>query len=168
VTNPVLESALVTDKNQTKISLSQLSSLEQLIDKAPARSASEVSKRRAIAILAPKLYELRSKGYGWRDVAAWLTENGLAVTVPALQRYLRAAKPPAAKRESASMRSSNKASLEQKAVPRESPPASANAPVLGQRGAPPLGTRAPAAKTPSLEPQSRRSAFVPEPDSEDI
>jgi integrase len=84
----------VTDKNHTKIALSQIATLEQLIDKAPARSASEVSKRRAIGILAPKLYELRSKGYRWRDVAAWLTENGLAVTVPALQRHLRGVKAP--------------------------------------------------------------------------
>lgn len=83
----------MTDKNQTKVPLSQTLYLQQLIDKGPARCASEVSKRRAIAILAPKLYELRSKGYGWRDVAAWLTENGLAVTVPALLRYLRAAEP---------------------------------------------------------------------------
>jgi hypothetical protein len=131
----------VTDKNQTKVPLSQLSTLEQLIDKAPARSASEVSKRRAIAILAPKIYELRSKGYGWRDVAAWLTENGLAVTVPALQRYLRAAKPPAAKGERARPRPRGKASLEQSEAPRESPPATLNTPVLGPRVTPSVGQR---------------------------
>ncbi len=168
VTNPVPERAPVTDKNQTKIALSQLTTLEQLIDKAPARSASEVSKRRAIAILAPKLYELRSRGYAWRDVATWLTENGLAVTVPALQRYLRAAKPPAAKSGSASTRSRGKASWEQKAAPRESPPAPANAPELGQRGAPSVGQRAPEARAPSIAPERRPSVFVPRPDTKDI
>ncbi len=158
----------MTDKNHTKIGLSQIATLEQLVDKAPTRSASEVSKRRAIAILAPKLYELRSKGYGWRDVAAWLTENGLAVTVPALQRYLRAAKPPAAKGESASARPRSKASWEQKAAPRESPPASVNAPMLSQREAPSVGQRPPETKALSLEPERRRSEFVQGPDTKDI
>jgi hypothetical protein len=168
VNDPTSERALVTDKNQTKIALSQIATLEQLVDKTPTRSASEVSKRRAIAILAPKLYELRSKGYGWRDVAAWLTENGLAVTVPALQRYLRAAKLSAAKGESASARLRSRGSWEQKGGPRESPPASAIPPVSAQRGAPSPGQRAPEAKAPSLEPERRRSEFVPRPDTKDI
>jgi hypothetical protein len=87
----------VTYQQSTKIPLSDLATLEQLLDQAPARRANEVSKRRAIGILAPKLEELRRKGYMWRDVAAWLTEHGLTVTVPALQRYLRSAKSAAAR-----------------------------------------------------------------------
>jgi integrase len=78
------ERAIVIAKNRTKIALYQFANLEQLVDKAPARSLSEVSKRRAISIVGPKLYELASKGYRWRDVVAWLAENGLTVTIAPL------------------------------------------------------------------------------------
>jgi hypothetical protein len=40
-------------------------------------------------MLAPKLYEMRRKGYPWRDVAAWLSGNGLSMSAAALQRHLR-------------------------------------------------------------------------------
>jgi len=82
----------VTDHKPTKIALAQITTLEQGLDQVPAHSATEISKARAIAMLGPKLHAMRAKGYAWRDVAAWLTEHGLAVTVPALQRYLREGK----------------------------------------------------------------------------
>lgn len=89
----------MTDKKTTRIALSQITTLEQALDQVPARNATEISKARAIAILAPKLHALRAKGYAWRDVAAWLTEHGVSVTTPALQRYLRTAKPAAPTRD---------------------------------------------------------------------
>jgi hypothetical protein len=64
----------VADDVGPKIALSEISNLQQLINQAPARSATEVSKRQAIAMLAPNIFELRAKGYAWRDVAAWLTD----------------------------------------------------------------------------------------------
>ncbi len=51
-----------------------------------------MSKRQAVAMLAPKLYEMRRKGYAWRDVAAWLSGHGLTMSAAALQRHLRAVK----------------------------------------------------------------------------
>jgi hypothetical protein len=51
--------------------LSDLATLEQLLDQAPARRANEVSKRRAIGILAPKLDELRGRAGDFAGLAAW-------------------------------------------------------------------------------------------------
>jgi hypothetical protein len=79
----------VPPKHSTKIPLSEIAKLEQLIAQEPARAPSEVSKRQAVAMLAPKLYEMRRKGYAWRDVAAWLSGHGLTLTAAALQRHLR-------------------------------------------------------------------------------
>jgi hypothetical protein len=82
----------VPPKHTAKIPLSDVAKLEQLIDQEPARAPSEVSKRQAVAMLAPKLYEMRRKGYAWRDVAAWLSGHGLTMTAAALQRHLRGIK----------------------------------------------------------------------------
>jgi hypothetical protein len=82
----------VPPKPSAKIPLSEIAKLENLIDQEPARAPSEVSKRQAVAMLAPKLYEMRRKGYAWRDVAAWLSDHGLTMTAAALQRHLRGVK----------------------------------------------------------------------------
>jgi hypothetical protein len=79
----------VPPKHSAKIRLSEIAKLEHLIDQEPARAPSEVSKRQAVAMLAPKLYEMRRKGYAWRDVAAWLSGNGLTMSAAALHRHLR-------------------------------------------------------------------------------
>ena len=79
-------------KHSARIPLSDVAKLEQLIDQEPVHAPSEVSKRQAVAMLAPKLYEMRHKGYAWRDVAAWLSGHGLTMTAAALQRHLRGIK----------------------------------------------------------------------------
>jgi hypothetical protein len=82
----------VPPKPSAKIPLSEIAKLENLIDQEPARAPSEVSKRQAVAMLAPKLYEMRRKGYAWRDIAAWLSGHSLTMTATALQRHLRGVK----------------------------------------------------------------------------
>src|SRR5579872_4565954 len=79
-------------KHAVKIPLSEVAKLEQLIDQEPAREQSAVSRRQAVAMLAPKLYEMRRKGYAWSDVAAWLSGHGMTMSAGALQRHLRAVK----------------------------------------------------------------------------
>ena len=79
-------------KPSPRISLSEIANLEQLIDQEPAREQSAVSKRQAVAMLAPKLYEMRRKGYTWSDVAAWLSGHGMSMSAAALQRHLRSVK----------------------------------------------------------------------------
>ena len=75
-----------------KVPLSEVAKLEQLIDQEPAREQSAVSKRQAVAMLAPKLYEMRRKGYAWGDVASWLRGHGMTLSAAALQRHLRSVK----------------------------------------------------------------------------
>jgi hypothetical protein len=82
----------VPPKHSAKIPLSEIAKLEHLIDQEPVRAPSEVSKGQAVAMLAPKLYEMRRKGYAWSDVAAWLSGHGLSMTATALQRHLRGVK----------------------------------------------------------------------------
>jgi hypothetical protein len=82
----------VPPKPSPKISLSEIANLEHLIDQEPAREPNEVSKRQAVAMLAPKLYEMRRKGYAWRDVPAWLSGHGMTMSAAALQRHLRGVK----------------------------------------------------------------------------
>ena len=81
-------------KPSSRIPLSEIAKLEHLIDQEPARAPSDVSKRQAVAMLPPKLYEMRRKGYAWRDVAVWLSGNGLTMSAAALQRHLRYVKDP--------------------------------------------------------------------------
>ena len=163
----------MADKLSPKISLSDLHTLEQLIDQAPARQPTAVSKRGAIGVLAPKLYALRARGYTWRDVAAWLTEHGLPVTAPSLQRSLRGVKVPAksgARDRPAGARS--KASHDGPTASPDARPSSVVAtmiaPAPAQRAALPTGSLAMSSKTPVPEPEKRRSTFVPRPDSEEI
>jgi len=82
----------VPPKPSAKIPLSEIAKLEHLIDQEPVRAPSEVSKGQAVTMLAPKLYEMRRKGYAWSDVAAWLSGHGLTMTATALQRHLRGVK----------------------------------------------------------------------------
>ncbi len=81
----------MVDKPNTKIAVSDIDKLEELLDLAPAHRDMVVSKRQAIGRLAPKLYAMRAKGYSWNAVALWLTEHGLAVTAALLNGYLRRA-----------------------------------------------------------------------------
>ncbi len=89
----------MTDGKNGRISLSQIAILEQALDEAPPRNTTDIGKGKAICILAPKIYSLRAKGYAWREIAAWLTERGVSVTAPTLQRYLREEKRAAEQRD---------------------------------------------------------------------
>jgi hypothetical protein len=155
------------DKSNTKIPLSELATIEQLLDQTPAHKATEVSKRRAIGILAPKLYGLRDKGYTWRTIAAWLTDHGLAVTVPALQRYLRSAQPSTANHGIGRQPDGSRSGLHRQAARSESrappvpSPASARRPHASEPSAAPLG---PAGAARAPDPEAR----VSRPDSDPI
>ena len=132
-----------------KIPLSEVAKLEQLIDQEPAREQSAVSKRQAVAMLAPKLYEMRRKGYPWSDVAAWLSDHGLTMSAAALQRHLRSVKEATA-RGSARGRGKGTGDVNGNA-PRAvaaSTSAAAEPPVPPPKASPPLGP-------PVVEPRAR-------------
>ncbi len=167
----------MTDKHNAKISLSTIANLQQLLDEVPARSDTEVSKRRAIVMLAPKLYGLRQKGYSWRAVAEWLSEHGLTVTAPALQGYLRGAQNTAGPNGTTRQRKRRR-SQATNAFTGASPDGQTTEPIAAvvtpariEQSASVVsaharGTTSPIAQR--LEQPARRSAFIPRPDSEKI
>jgi hypothetical protein len=169
------ERASVSDKPHTKIALSSVANLQQLLDEAPTRSDTEVSKRRAIVLLAPKLYGLRSKGYSWRDVAEWLTEHGLTVSAPALQGYLRGSqetdashgKTKRSKRRPGSH--PNREAATSRGQTGASPVVALSPPHAGQGTTTTKPNHAGSLPAPRGPEQSQaRSAFLPRPDTKDI
>jgi hypothetical protein len=128
-----------------KIPLSEIAKLEHLIDQEPARAPSEVSKRQAVVMLAPKLYEMRHKGYAWRDVAAWLSGHGLTMTAAALQRHLRGVKDPGVPRGPrgrAKRPGDGKAGASRALAAPAAAPAAPSAPPLPRVSPPPVEPRA--------------------------
>jgi hypothetical protein len=151
----------VPPKHSAKIPLSEVAKLEQLIDQEPARAPSEVSKRQAVAMLAPKLYEMRRKGYAWRDVAAWLSGNGLPMSAAALQRHLRDVKDTSVRggsRGRGKGPGDGKADISSAPAPATPGPVAQTAPL--PKGTPPLGEP----KTRELEPPKGASSFTVRPD----
>jgi hypothetical protein len=78
----------VTPKKRCKISVSELHNIARSLEALPPHRDTSVSKQKAIALLAPELHVMRSKGYSWSDIAALLTNNGVPVSAVALQSYL--------------------------------------------------------------------------------
>jgi hypothetical protein len=78
----------VTPKKRCKISVSELRNIARSLDALPPHRDTSVSKQKAIALLAPELHAMRSKGYSWSDIATLLTNNGVPVSAVALQSYL--------------------------------------------------------------------------------
>jgi hypothetical protein len=155
----------VPPKHSAKIPLSEVSKLEQLIDQEPAREQSAVSKRQAVAMLAPKLYEMRRKGYAWSDVAAWLSEHGLTMSAAALQRHLRSVKDATARGNS---RGRGKGPVDVNGnAPRAlavSTPAPAEPMVPPPKASPPFGPPVVEPKARDLEPPKVAPGFAVRPD----
>jgi hypothetical protein len=59
----------VVDKSNTKIAVSDVDKLEQLLDQVPAHRDTAISKRQAIGRLTPKLRAMLAKGYSWGAIA---------------------------------------------------------------------------------------------------
>ena len=78
----------MTPKKRCKISVSELRNIARSLDALPLHRDTSVSKQKAIALLAPELHAMRSKGYSWSDIATLLTNNGVPVSAVALQSYL--------------------------------------------------------------------------------
>jgi hypothetical protein len=78
----------VTPQKRRKIPVSELHDIARALDALPPHRDTSVSKQKAIALLAPELHAMRSKGYSWSAIAALLTSNGVPVSAVALQSYL--------------------------------------------------------------------------------
>ena len=120
-------------------------------------------------MLAPKLYEMRRKGYAWSDVAAWLSGHGLTMTATALQRHLRGVKD-ASLRVGSRVRgkgpSDGKAGASP--APAASTPAAATPTAPPPKVSPPLGPPPVEPKAPDLEPPKGAPSFTVRPDRKSI
>jgi hypothetical protein len=157
--------------------------VQRSFENAPECRVKEVSKVQAIRILIPQIRAMQAKGYDWEAIARLLSEQGIAVTAVTLKSYLHQAKAPAARkvaRKLKGVRESERGASPERSDTAESRTirATARAESHADKAAPVVAT--PAAAKPSAEESSkakarpavdgtaRRSAFVPEEDSDDI
>ncbi len=152
----------------TKIAVSDLDTLDQLLDQVPVHRDTSVSKQRAIGILAPKLYAMRAKGYSWGDIAAWLVDHGLTITRVALQGYLRRVRSVDANADSGAARPRPSRARERLASRPPSAAATLSKPAATPRATPEAAPRMREVVERRAEPGVRRSEFVVRPDSKDI
>ncbi len=158
----------MADRQHAKISASAVENISKKLDAIEAPGDSALSKQKAIAVLAPKLHAMRSKGYTWSAIAAWLKENGLDVTSVALQGYLRRARLEAKKHRAAGGRnagSQKPADAPTSASPPATAPNSASTPHSATAGA---GSEKPPAERAAQPPRVGYGRFVPREDTKDL
>jgi len=160
----------VAAPQSTKIALTDVAKIEQLLDEVPKRRDTAVSKQQAVSILAPRLRAMRSKGYSWHDIATWLMDHGLTVGPVALQGYLRRVREADA---SVEKRPGRKRRDHMRETSAGGPtPSTASTGVPGPRAQPDPAPRAPPLVKDvierRIEPTARRSDFVVRPDTKDI
>jgi hypothetical protein len=161
----------VVDKPSTKIAMSDLDKIEQLLDQVQAPPDTFVSKQRAIGILAPRLHAMRAKGYSWSAVAAWLMEHGINVSPVALQGYLRRVRMADASEGPEAIRKRRQRAQDSRATrssPARAAPLPAVSPLPAKSITPPTAAVAGEVVVRRNEPGARRSEFVVRPDSKDI
>ena len=158
----------LADRQHAKISASEVEKISKKLDAVEAPSDSALSKQKAIAVLAPKLHAMRSKGYTWSAISAWLKDNGLDVTSVALQGYLRRARLDAKKNRAAVGR---KAGAQKPADAATSAPPPMTTPISANktRNAPagPGSEKQPTERAAQPSPV-RYGTFVPREDTKDI
>jgi hypothetical protein len=159
----------LADHQRAKISVSEVDNISRRLDTVEAPSDASVSKQKAIAILAPKLHAMRSKGYSWSAIATWLKDNGLDVTAVALQGYLRRvrlaekSKRPPAIRKGRDRNPTDGAT----STPTVTRAPVATAPTTRLAPAEPLAAKPPGQRAAQPSP-TRYGTFVPREDTKDI
>jgi len=164
-----------------KVPTTAIETVRKAIQMAPDCTTKEVTKLQAIQALIPDIEQMQSKGYDWRAIATLLSEHGIAINVVTLKSYLQRSKAGGAKarRKRRGTRDGDRR------TPRGSGEATregaAKAPAAATKGrkedaaAPPLGASnhipvggAKATAALGNDAASRRSAFVPEEDTDDL
>jgi hypothetical protein len=166
-----------------KVSMTAIEQIQQSFENAPECRVKEVPKVQAIRILIPQIRTMHAKGYDWEAIARLLSEQGVAVTAVTLKSYLHQAKAPAGKRAGQKQKGlqGRQRGLSQRrpdaaggptgrAVPR----AESHADKVASAAAPPVPAKQSAVESskakgrPTEDLSVRRSAFVPEEDSDDL
>jgi hypothetical protein len=75
----------------TKIAIVDVLKMRDAAEQMPAPECAEVSRQRAIAMMAPALLSMHNRGYTWPVIVKWLREQGLLITSTTLQKVLRRA-----------------------------------------------------------------------------
>ena len=78
-------------RQTTKIRRADIGKAAQHFDEAPEVQPEEVTRKEAIRILAPKIKEMRRKGYNWEQIAERLKGDGISIEPDLLASYFRAA-----------------------------------------------------------------------------
>jgi hypothetical protein len=177
-----------------RIPMIAIEKIQRELQDAPECPVEEVSKIRAVRLLAPQICAMQSKGYSLAAIAAMLSDKGLTVTAAALKSYLNVAKeaqategrkPPKRARNRIANRSDDgnrtipRTGVQGTSVP-QSPAnaaepsnpnhsvATATTPIPSvPTSASPKGSERPVPSR-SSETPPRRSVFTPSKDSEDI
>jgi hypothetical protein len=70
------------------IDLSTVAELQQSLRQAPPRPQTKVKYAEAIELMASDIHGMRSRGYGWDDIAAMLADKGMDLSVKTIRSYL--------------------------------------------------------------------------------
>jgi hypothetical protein len=173
-----------------KISMAEIQQLQRVLESAPEYQVEEFTKMDAIRMLAPHIRAMQSKGYSLSAIAGMFSDNGVAVTSVALKSYLgqvkgsrrkkapRKSKPASPVERGVAVEGASEVGRSDGPTVRSKPPETADGGAgrekSGSKAAPapalPSGaTQGPKATPPRIEEgASRRSAFVPRRDTEDI
>jgi hypothetical protein len=161
-----------------KIPTTAIEQVRKAMQNAPECLAKEVSKVQAIQALTPDIRQMQSKGYEWTAIANLLSEHGIAVTPVTLKSYLQQAKAGRGKRahrrsespRSGSIGARNRADQRTADTARGADPGASKV-SLAPRPVP-IAKHSPGeiltTNPPAQGAGTRRSAFVPEEDTDDI
>jgi hypothetical protein len=164
-----------------KVPTTTIESVRKAIQMTPDCATKEVTKLQAVQALIPDIEQMQSKGYDWKAIATLLSEHGIAINVVTLKSYLQRSKPGGGKprRKRGGARDADKrtprGSGEGARAGAAKAPAAATKSPKEDAAVPAPGTSnrilAGGAKATSVlgnDAGSRRSAFVPEEDTDDL
>ena len=168
-------------EHKNKFAAETVRKLQQSLDEVAPYQATELSKQQAVRALSPQIVALRAKGYGWKAVAAMLSERGVPVSVAALRTYLRRVREEAASetpRTSAKRSRDGRATAQQPEPPspialsssqsREASPANKPQPPGAAPASAVMATQHATSAAPRREQEPRRSTSLVRPDTDDI
>ena len=164
-----------------KIPTTAIEHVRRAIQVAPDCTTKELTKLQAIQALLSDIQQMQSKGYDGRAIASLLSEHGIAVNAVTLKSYLQRAKATGVKARRkrrgnrvADKRPARGSGEDTRGGAAKAPAAATRgaredgpAPAAGASSRIPVGG-AKATHAPANDASARRSAFVPEEDTDDL
>jgi hypothetical protein len=173
-----------------KLAIDDVLRMRERAANVPVPEPTEVSRQRALAMMAPVLLEMHERGHTWPAIVRWLNEQGLSIRNSTLQKVLRNAasvpRPAPSARRTAKTHLTPHAKAagaattdaipvpapDAKAVTRGPPVRAGESPSRRTNGAASPSSPAPAPEalgaSPSSAPSSPKGTFVIRPDTPDL